>query len=98
MRPLERELGVGALGLVLVDTGPVLESARTDHVSDEVETALRSYPSRSAWRNQLSLIHQTGDSEILDWLASTSVVARVDGRFEASWPRPVELVAVLACC
>jgi len=76
------ELGVRALGLVLVDTGPVLESTGTDHVAEEVENALRSYPSLSAWRDQLSLIHPTGDSEILDRLAATSVVARIDGRFE----------------
>jgi pimeloyl-ACP methyl ester carboxylesterase len=79
---LAKELAARALGLVLVDTGPALESTGTDHVVDEVENALRSYPSLSAWRDQLSLIHPIGDPEILDRLASTSVVARVDGRFE----------------
>jgi len=77
-----KEMAARALGLVLVDTGPALEATGTDHVVDEVEDALRSYPSISAWRDQLSLIHRIGDPEILDRLASTSVVARVDGRFE----------------
>jgi len=77
-----KEMAARALGLVLVDTGPTLEATGTDHVVDEVEDALRSYPSISAWRDQLSLIHRIGDPEILDRLASTSVVARVDGRFE----------------
>jgi pimeloyl-ACP methyl ester carboxylesterase len=77
-----KELAARVLGLVLVDTGPALESTGTDHVVDEVENALRSYPSVAAWRDQLSLIHPIGDPGILDRLASTSVVARVDGRFE----------------
>ncbi len=77
-----KEMAARALGLALVDTGPALESTGTDHVVDEVENALRSYPSISAWRDQLSLIHPIGDPEILDRLASTSVVARIDGRFE----------------
>lgn len=77
-----RDLGTRAMGLVLVDTGPALESTGTDHVVDEVENALRSYRSVSAWRDQLSLIHPIGDSEILDRLAMTSVVARHDGRYE----------------
>jgi pimeloyl-ACP methyl ester carboxylesterase len=77
-----KEMAARALGLVLVDTGPTLEATGTDHVVDEVEDALRSYPSVSAWRDQLSLIHRSGDPEILDRLASTSGVARLDGRFE----------------
>ena len=79
---LAKDLGARALGLVLVDTGPVLESTGADHVVDEVENALRRYSSVSAWRDQLSLIHPSGDSEVLDRLAATSVVGRIDGRYE----------------
>ena len=76
------DLADRALGLVLVDTGPVLESTGTDHVVDEIENALRSYASRSAWRDQLSSIHPAGNAQLLDRLAETSVVERLDGRFE----------------
>jgi len=97
-----REMATRALGLVLVDTGPALESTGTDHVVDEVESALRSYPTITAWREQLSLIHPIGDREILDRLASTSVVARIDGHYEPALDPgvlgrpddPVDLVAL----
>ena len=70
------------LGLVLVDTGPALDSGGTVHVADEIASALRSYASVAEFREQLSLIHPNGDSDILDRLALSSVVARMDGRFE----------------
>lgn len=70
------------LALVLVDTGPALDATGTVHIADEIGSALRSYASIAEYREQLGLIHPNGDGEVLDRLARTSVVARVDGRFE----------------
>jgi pimeloyl-ACP methyl ester carboxylesterase len=68
--------------LVLVDTGPALETGGMAHVTDEIESALRSYASVGEFRDQLALIHPGGDAEILDRLAATGVALRLDGRFE----------------
>ena len=70
------------LALVLVDTGPSLDTTGTVHIADEIGSALRSYSSIAEFREQLGSIHPNGDSEILDRLAGASVVARMDGRFE----------------
>ena len=70
------------LALVLVDTGPALDSTGTLHIADEIESALRSYASIAEFREELDLIHPNGDPEILDRLARASVVARMDGRLE----------------
>lgn len=70
------------LSLVLVDTGPSLESGGSDHVVDEVESALRSFASVAEYRAWLAKIHPMGDGELLDRLAETGVVRRIDGRFE----------------
>lgn len=70
------------LALVLVDTGPALDSTGTLHIADEIEGALRSYASIAEFREELDLIHPNGDPEILDRLARASVVARMDGRLE----------------
>jgi pimeloyl-ACP methyl ester carboxylesterase len=68
--------------LVLVDTGPALEASGTEYVTEEVGQALRSYASIREFRHQLGLTHPAGDPEMLDRLAETSVVKRVDGRYE----------------
>jgi len=68
--------------LVLVDTGPVLDIGGVAHVADEVESVLRSYTSVAEYRRRLSLMHPIGDPEILDRLAATILVERLDGRFE----------------
>ncbi|MBK7948350.1 MAG: alpha/beta hydrolase [Deltaproteobacteria bacterium] len=70
------------LSLVLVDTGPSLESGGSDHVVDEVESALRSFASVAEYRAWLAKIHPMGDGALLDRLAETGVVRRIDGRFE----------------
>lgn len=70
------------LSLVLVDTGPSLESGGSDHVVDEVESALRSFASVAEYRTWLAKIHPMGDGALLDRLAATGVVRRIDGRFE----------------
>jgi pimeloyl-ACP methyl ester carboxylesterase len=69
-------------GLVLVDTGPALDAIGTTHIADEIGSALRSYASIAEFREQLKGIHPGGDPEILDRLARTALVARVDGRYE----------------
>ena len=68
--------------LVLVDTGPVLEVGGASRVADDVQRALRSYARVEDFREQLRLIHPKGDAEILDRLAETGLVQRLDGRFE----------------
>lgn len=70
------------LSLTLVDTGPALEASGSNHVVDEVENALRSFATVAEYRAWLSTIHPMGDPELLDRLAETGVVRRVDGRFE----------------
>lgn len=68
--------------LVLVDTGPELEAAGSQHIAGEVETVLRSFASTFEYRAQLAAIHPNGDAAVLDVLASTGLVKRIDGRFE----------------
>jgi len=70
------------LSLVLVDTGPALDATGTVHIADEIGSALRSYASIAEFREQLGMIHSSGEPEILDRLAGASVVSRMDGRFE----------------
>jgi pimeloyl-ACP methyl ester carboxylesterase len=70
------------IGLVLVDTGPSLESGATTHITDEIGSALHSYASIGEYRDQLTRIHPSGDSEILDRLATQAVIERIDGRYE----------------
>jgi pimeloyl-ACP methyl ester carboxylesterase len=70
------------LSLVLVDTGPALDATATVHIADEIGSALRSYASIAEFREQLGMIHSSGEPEILDRLAGASVVSRMDGRFE----------------
>lgn len=70
------------MALVLVDTGPALDLTGTSHIADEIGSALRSYASIAEFREQLDQLHPSGDSEVLDRLARSSVVARPDGRFE----------------
>ena len=70
------------LSLVLVDTGPALEASGTSQVVDDVESALRSFGRVAGFRQQLGQIHPKGDPEILDRLAATSLVERIDGRYE----------------
>lgn len=70
------------LSLTLVDTGPALESSASSHVLDEVESALRSFESVAAYRAWLATIHPSGDARLLDRLAATGVVRRLDGRYE----------------
>jgi esterase len=69
-------------GLVLVDTGPVLDAGGVAHVAGEVESVLTSFASRAEYRRRLSQMHSIGDPPILDRLAETSLVERLDGRFE----------------
>jgi pimeloyl-ACP methyl ester carboxylesterase len=71
--------------LVLVDTGPALEFSGLAHVVDEVGSALRSYGSIAEFRDQLGMMHPSGDPEILARLAATGVVQRIDGRFEPAF-------------
>lgn len=68
--------------LTLVDTGPALEAAGTQQVSSEVENILHAFPSVSAYRKMLSRLHPLADSKLLDRLAETGTVKRIDGRFE----------------
>ena len=74
--------GARVVSLTLVDTGPSLESTGSTHVLDEVESALRSFASIAEYRAWLTTIHPAGDPELLDRLAETGVVRRLDGRFE----------------
>jgi pimeloyl-ACP methyl ester carboxylesterase len=71
--------------LVLIDTGPSLEFSAMAHVVDEVGSALRSYASIAEFRDQLGMMHPSGDSEILSRLAETGLVQRIDGRYEPSF-------------
>ena len=68
--------------LTLVDTGPALESSGSSHVLDEVASGLRSFATVAEYRASLSAIHPLGDRELLDRLAETGLVQRLDGRFE----------------
>lgn len=70
------------LSLTLVDTGPALESSGSNHVVDEVESALRSFASVAEYRAWLGTIHALGSPALLDRLAATMLVRRLDGRFE----------------
>jgi pimeloyl-ACP methyl ester carboxylesterase len=71
--------------LVLVDTGPALELSGMTHVVEEVGSALRSYASIAEFRDQLGMMHPSGDPEILARLAETGIVRRIDGRFEPAF-------------
>ena len=71
--------------LVLVDTGPALDFSAMSHVVDEVGSALRSYASIAEFRDQLEMMHPSGDPEILAALANRGVVRRIDGRFEPAF-------------
>ncbi len=68
--------------LSLVDTGPTLEAAGSAHVMGDVDDALRSYAAVSEYRSQLGQLHPQADVELLDRLAASSLVRRLDGRFE----------------
>jgi esterase len=68
--------------LSLVDTGPTLAAASAAHIAGEVGESLRSYASVEAFRAQLALIHPLGDSRLLDRLARSSLVQRIDGYYE----------------
>lgn len=68
--------------LTLVDTGPALESSGSSHVLDEVASGLRSFATVAEYRASLSAIHPLGDRELLDRLAETGLVRRLDGRYE----------------
>ncbi len=68
--------------LTLVDTGPALESSGSSHVVEEVASGLRSFATVAEYRASLSAIHPLGDPELLDRLAETGLVRRLDGRFE----------------
>jgi esterase len=74
--------GARIRSLTLVDTGPALEASGSDHVVDEVESVLRSFDSVAEYRGWLATIHPQGDPELLDRLAQTGLVRRLDGRFE----------------
>lgn len=74
--------GSKILSLTLVDTGPILDASGSDHVLAEVDDALRSFASVAEYRAWLSTIHPVGDGELLDRLAESGVVRRLDGRFE----------------
>lgn len=76
------DAGASVLSLTLVDTGPSLESSGSSHVVDEVENVLRSFATVAEYRAWLATIHPSGDPELLDRLAETGVVRRLDGRFE----------------
>ncbi len=77
--------------LVLADTGPALELSGMAHVMDEVGSGLRSYASVAEFKDQLALTHPLGDPDILEDLASSGVVKRIDGRYEPALD-PVVLV------
>lgn len=68
--------------LTLVDTGPALESSGSSHVLDEVASGLRSFATVAEYRASLAAIYPLGDRELLDRLAETGLVRRLDGRFE----------------
>ena len=68
--------------LVLVDTGPALDAAAVAHVADEVGDVLRSYASVGEYRARLARMHPNAAGAILDGLAATGLVRRLDGRFE----------------
>jgi pimeloyl-ACP methyl ester carboxylesterase len=74
--------GSRILSLTLVDTGPTLDASGSDHVLDEVDNALRSFATVAEYRAWLATIHPAGDAELLDRLAESGVVRRLDGRFE----------------
>jgi 2-(acetamidomethylene)succinate hydrolase len=71
--------------LVLVDTGPALELGGMTQILDDVGSALRSYASVSEFREQLGRTHPQGDADVLDRLAETGLVERLDGRFEPAF-------------
>lgn len=68
--------------LSLIDTGPSLRAEAAQHIVGEVDEALRAYESVRAYRRLLALIHPFGAPELLDELATRSLVERRDGRFE----------------
>jgi pimeloyl-ACP methyl ester carboxylesterase len=68
--------------LTLVDTGPALSTRGTSQVLDEVEEALRSFPTIEAYRKVLSAMHPFAEAPLLDRLSESSLVRRLDGRFE----------------
>ncbi len=74
--------GAKILSLTLVDTGPSLDASGSDHVLEEVDQALRSVASVAEYRAWLASVHPAGDAELLDRLAETGVVRRLDGRWE----------------
>jgi non-heme chloroperoxidase len=82
--------------LVLVDTGPALELGGLAHVMDEVGSGLRSYASVAEFRDQLGLTHPLGDHDILDRLAASGVVERIDGRYEPALDPGVLVGAAVA--
>lgn len=71
--------------LVLVDTGPALDLTAVARVADEVGSILRSYASVAEYRERLARMHPNGDAAVLDRLATTGVVRRLDGRFEPAF-------------
>ena len=74
--------GPKILSLTLVDTGPSLDASGSEHVLEEVDDALRSFGSLAEYRAWLATLHPAGDAELLDRLAESGIVRRLDGRFE----------------
>jgi pimeloyl-ACP methyl ester carboxylesterase len=74
-----------AASLILVDTSPALQTQGGATVAEGVGERLRSFASIEAYRAALALVHPQGDSELLDRLAASGVVERLDGRYEPAF-------------
>jgi pimeloyl-ACP methyl ester carboxylesterase len=68
--------------LVLVDTGPSLSLGAMIHLARDVSGTLRSYASVDEFHQMLSGTYLQGDRERVRRLAESSLVQRLDGRFE----------------
>ena len=68
--------------LALVDTGPALSMHGLERVTEDVAGALRSYPSLDSFRSTLDIQYPLAPESALDQFATSSLVQRIDGRFE----------------
>jgi pimeloyl-ACP methyl ester carboxylesterase len=68
--------------LVLVDTGPALSVAAWRFAAADAGEMARAYADVGEYRKLLSLAYPLGDSRVLDRLARTSLIQRLDSRFE----------------
>jgi len=68
--------------LVLVDTGPSLSQAAWRWSSDDAARTARAWEGPDEYRALLGAAYPTGEAKVLDRLAASGLVRRVDGRYE----------------